>query len=628
VPSAEVTKISWPNLNMSGEILENLIATGASALGLSLLLTPMMRKVAHLTGKVALPRESRWHKRPTALLGGIAIFVSCLTIWLVFGEFGSDQGVSKPLVALLLGGSAVFVLGLFDDLRGMAPQHKLAGQIVVASVMLFFGFNLRWTGLEGIDAFLSILWIVGITNAFNLLDNMDGLAAGIAFIGGAFALFQYLGLPQLSGQEYQLAILCTAYLGALLGFLVYNFNPASIFMGDAGSLYIGFTLACLCMGLVGSEAATGGFVNLLSVIAVPVFIVLVPIIDTTFVSIMRKAFGQPVSQGGRDHSSHRLVAIGFSERRAVLVLYGFAITSGVVGLTTMWLNPWVSGAVMVTYILFVIFFWIYLGKVKVYPTEVLTQKDKGGLITPILVEITYRRRLFEVMLDLVLITLAYYVSYLLRFEGNIRGPDFQVFLKTLPIVIGCQMLSFYLMGVYKGIWSTMGPRDVVGYIKAITIGTIMAVLVLLVLYRFQGISRAVFMIYWFIMVISVSLSRGSIRFLDEGIKKGDNNGIRTIVYGAGIGGQMALKEIETNKDLGLQLVGFVDDNPRLRDRTVRGYPVLGTGKDLRRIVQDMGVEQVIVSFKENGDQKKKELMEMAKELNREIKITRLKLTIE
>lgn len=613
---------------MGNEVVKSLFAAGAGALGLSLLLTPLMRKLARMTGKVAVPRESRWHKRPTALLGGVAIFASCLFIWLAFGQLIGPQGISRSLAALLLGSVAIFGLGLYDDLRGMDPQHKLAGQIVVASVMLFFGFKLRWTGLEGLDTFLSILWIVGITNAFNLLDNMDGLAAGIALIGGAFALFQYLSLPQRTWEIHQLSILCSAYLGALLGFLVYNFNPASIFMGDAGSLYIGFTLACLCIGLSGGDSAPAGFLNLISVIAVPVFIVLVPIIDTAFVSIMRKAFGRPVSQGGRDHSSHRLVAIGFSEPRAVLLLYGFAVASGLVGLSTRWLNPWISGAIVVAYILFVVFFWIYLGKVKVYPTETLAQKDKGGLITPILVEITYRRRLLEVILDLVLITLAYYVSYLLRFEGNIQGADFQVFLKSLPIVIGCQVLSFYFFGIYKGVWSAIGPRDLAGYVKAITTGTIMAVLVLLILYRFQGFSRAVFMIYWAILIILVSISRGSFRFLDEGIRKGNNNGRRTIVYGAGIGGQMALKEIETNKKLGLRLVGFVDDNPRLKGRTVKGYPVLGTGKDLKRLIQNMGVEQVIVSFRENGDQRKKELLEMAKELDQEIKIARLKLVIE
>ncbi len=619
---------------MNAEHLTYIAFSGAGAFSLSLLLTPLMRRVALATGKVAVPRESRWHKKPTALLGGIAIFASSTAVGVVSWLLGSGvdffppQGIERAMTAFLLGGAAIFVVGLFDDLKGMDPQHKLASQIVVASAMLFFGFKLRWTGVEALDTFFSLLWIVGITNAFNLLDNMDGLAAGIAFIGAAFVLLQYLIEPSFGALGYQYSLLCAAFMGSTLGFLVYNFNPASIFMGDAGSLYLGFTLASLCMGLGQGDGTGDGFVRVVSVIAVPIFIVLIPIVDTTLVTVTRKAFGRPVSQGGRDHSSHRLVAIGLSERRAVLVLYGFAVASGVVGMAVKWLAPWISIAIVAAYVLFVLFFWIYLGNVKVYSEEGLAEKGKGGFITPILVEITYRRRLLEVMLDLVLITLAYYISYLLRFEGNIRGHDFQVFLRSLPIVIGCQVLSFYLFGVYKGVWRSTSPRDVVGYIKAITVGTVAAVLILLLLYRFQGISRAVFMIYWALMVIFVSLSRGSFRLLDEGIRKGNINGRRTIVYGAGIGGQMALKEIETNRDLGLTLVGFVDDNPRLRGRKLRGYPVLGTGDDLERLIEDLEIQQVIVSFKENGDARKRELEQMCKGLKREIKVTRLKLTIE
>ncbi|MBW1806065.1 MAG: glycosyl transferase, partial [Deltaproteobacteria bacterium] len=204
----------------------------------------------------------------------------------------------------------------------------------------------------------------------------------------------------------------------ILGFFIYNFNPASIFMGDAGSLFIGFILACMTVMSNTGGSSGGNARHLLSVIAIPILILFVPILDTGFVSVMRKLFRRPISQGGRDHSSHRMVAIGFSERKAVLILYAFSIISGLIALAIGYFNVGTSLLVIILYLLFIIFFWIYLAKVKVYPEDSILSGNGVKVITPILIDITYRRRLFEVFLDLILITVAYYSAYLLRFEGE------------------------------------------------------------------------------------------------------------------------------------------------------------------------------------------------------------------
>ena len=211
----------------------------------ALILTPLTKRLARKTGMVAIPKDNRWHQRETPLLGGVSIFFSTMGAWFLGAWLSGLNTFPDAYLLLLLCAGGIFALGLADDILNMDPQHKLAGQIIITSLLLFFGFRLDWTQYQTINLFFSILWIVGITNAFNLLDNMDGLSSGVAFISGAFLLvFCFLdGNPGSLHQPFFVTL--GALLGAILGFLVFNFNPASIFMGDAGSLFMGFTLACL-----------------------------------------------------------------------------------------------------------------------------------------------------------------------------------------------------------------------------------------------------------------------------------------------------------------------------------------------------------------------------------------------
>ncbi|MBL7177284.1 MAG: hypothetical protein ISS66_15790 [Desulfobacteraceae bacterium] len=559
-------------------------------------------------------------------MGGLGIFVSYMAVWSAAVWLVGWSTFGQSYLPLIICASGIFLLGLADDIFNMAPQHKLAAQIVITSILIIFGFRLSWTFSKTINLFLSIIWIVGITNAFNLLDNMDGLSAGIAFIAGLFLFLMHFINPTINSLSGPILVMSVIYIGAILGFLIYNFQPASIFMGDAGSLFIGFTLAGMTVMTNTGKAAYGSTSHLLSVIAIPVLILFIPILDTGFVSVMRKLFSRPISQGGQDHSSHRMVAIGFSERKAVLVLYLLSIVSGAIALTISYLSIGTSLVVISLYLLGVLFFWIYLGKVKVYPEDsILSGTDRRG-ITPILIEITYRRRIFEVLLDVVLITVAYYTAYLLRFEGVLEG-NFDYFLKSLPLVISCQIFWLYIMGVYRGVWESASLRDLTGYIKAITGGTVMPVLILLLLYRFYSFSRAVFGIYWILMLILISLSRLSFRLLDEGIRKGNQKGKPTLVYGAGVGGQMAMREIETNRDLGMIIVGFIDDNARIHGRKIQGYSVLGGQEGLENIINKHNIQEIIVSFKQNGKEKRREVNNLCRSIEADVNVTQMKLVI-
>ncbi len=598
------------------------------AFGGSVLLTPLVRNVAVKYNYVATPRVDRWHQKTTGLFGGVSIYVSMMAAWLISSAvFFQFQNYIQPLLPVALGGAAIFLLGLVDDISEINPQYKLIGQVVVASVLVIFGFQFNWFESKTANLLISIFWIVGITNAFNLLDNMDGLSAGVACISGFF-LFLWLALmPGAHVLAAPVQLILAAYIGSLLGFLFYNFNPASIFMGDAGSLFIGFLLASLTVIENPSNEQAVPLFNQLSVIAIPCLIMFIPILDTAFVSFMRKLFSRSIFQGGRDHSSHRMVAIGFSERKAVIVLYLFAVISGVLALGIYPLDTGISAVIITLYLILVLLFWTYLANVEVYSRTPGSMEKKAGTILPVWVEAGYGQTLFSILMDLILITVAYYTSYLLRF-GGVIGPNFDFFFKSLPILFACQIFSLYSSGVYQRLWWGSRLGDIAVYVKGVTAGTVMAMLTLLFLYRFQSFSRAVFIIYWGVMLIFISFSRFFFRLLDEWVSRGNHKGKPTLIYGAGIGGQMVVREIETNEDLGLLMVGFIDDDPRKKGKKINGYPVLGCDKHLKLIVKKYNIQEIIVSFRDNGLEKKKEVHRLCTCDGLDTAVRRMRLVIE
>jgi UDP-GlcNAc:undecaprenyl-phosphate/decaprenyl-phosphate GlcNAc-1-phosphate transferase len=333
----------------------------AIALVSALVLTPLVRTLARRAGKVSRPRSDRWAKKPTALLGGLAIFTATVGAGLLVLPDVSGGW-------LILGGSTfLFAVGLVDDLRPLKPYQKLLGQLVGCVLVLAAGPTLPWTPFYPLNLAVTLFWLVGITNALNLLDNMDGLSAGVAAIAAVFLSAAFF-LSNQAAEGYLLA----AFGAALLGFLVYNFNPASIFMGDCGSLFIGFFLAATTLRYVSSD---GGPRDLPAALAVPVFLLFVPIFDTTLVTVIRKLSGRPISQGGRDHTSHRLVALGLTERGAVVLLYGLAAVSGVLALLVRYVGAAASLGLLGGFVLLHLLLGLYLARVKVYEKGLPSEKQ-------------------------------------------------------------------------------------------------------------------------------------------------------------------------------------------------------------------------------------------------------------
>jgi UDP-GlcNAc:undecaprenyl-phosphate GlcNAc-1-phosphate transferase len=559
-----------------------LFATGLSALIVSLLLVPACRVVAIRLGLSAKPKTDRWHERPTALLGGVAIAVTVLGLSLAI------PGASQ-LAILLVGGAAMFAVGLVDDLQALKPYTKLVAEIAIASLFVFFGYRLGWTESLTIDTLLTIVWIVGLTNALNLLDNMDGLCAGVALIAGT-ALFATFVMSGARGPEVgYLALL----LGAVAGFLVYNFHPASIFMGDSGSLFLGLNLAVLTLtSPTESQAPT----NLLPIIAAPLFVLLVPIFDTSLVTVSRILSGRSPAQGGRDHSSHRLVAIGLSERRAVAVLWMLAALGGLLAVSvSRFQNDWPSVAAAV-FLLAMIIFAVYLAHVRVYQDiDADNALLRSGRITPFVIEFMYKRRVAEVVLDACLVTIAYYSAYRLRFEGPAFAEYFQPFLQSLPLVVGIQTVALFTVGAYRGVWRYFGLMDSVTFARGVLFGTLASVFLIVYLYRFESYSRGVFVMYAALLLLMLCGSRASFRLISEFAHRRRYHGQRVVIYGSGDGAATAVRQLLSSTTEGYRMMGFIHDDPAMARARMQGYPVLGDFTSLESLITNGAVDTVVIT---------------------------------
>ena len=292
--------------------LRPLGAPFVAALVLALVLTPACRALARAAGFLDRPTSRKPHKQPTPLLGGAAILGAFAAAVLARGD------VRRALWGILAGAALLLVLGLVDDRRGMHPWVKLGGQAVAAVVVVDSGVRVGFLGDGLAGVAFTLVWIVGITNAFNLLDNMDGLSAGVGAISAAAFAVLASRYVSLGWEQYPTAIAAAAFAGACLGFLPYNLGGSSIFMGDAGSMPLGLILASL--------AVFGNWVSptLPTSLAIPVLILAYPIFDTALVTFCRWRDGRLVFQGGTDHSSHRLVNLGLRRTEAVILIYLFA----------------------------------------------------------------------------------------------------------------------------------------------------------------------------------------------------------------------------------------------------------------------------------------------------------------
>lgn len=304
---------------MTGSWWEYAAVFGAS-LALAFVLTPVALAFAERRRILDHPSEHKGHDSPVPYLGGLAIVVALSVAVVVAAIVRPPESGFGELAAVLGMAVALSFVGLLDDLRGLGPLVRVVLEVGFGVGVWAVDAGVSFTGSAPLDLALTVLWVVGITNAFNLLDNMDGLSAGVAAIAAA----SFFAIAEVNGQ-FLIAALSVALVGCSLGFLRHNFHPARIYMGDAGSLYLGFVLAYIGLKLRFDAPDDITFL-------VPILVLGVPILDTTLVTVARLVHGRNPLTGGQDHVSHRLVRLGLPVRGAVGTIYVTAASLGVVAL--------------------------------------------------------------------------------------------------------------------------------------------------------------------------------------------------------------------------------------------------------------------------------------------------------
>lgn len=548
---------------------------------LSLFFTPLVRIFAIKCGLISFPRVDRWHKNPTALLGGAGIYVAflipacLLNIW------------DKDVLGLFFGATILFCVGLADDKFHFKPYVKLFAQIIAGCIAIFFGISISLPySISFLSIPLTLIWIVGVTNSFNLLDNIDGLAGGIAAIASLLLFFSSLVFSNNALGIYGLIL-----SGAALGFLPYNFNPAKIFMGDSGSMFLGFSLAVISI-----SRTTRHISNLLITMLIPVLILSVPIFDTIFVMFLRRFQGRKIFEGGKDHTSHHLVILGISQRKTVLLLYLISIIFGSIAILYSKLNVFVISVIAGIAIIILVFFGFFLNEEasRNGNAKKRVNKEDGGK-TILNSVFMYKRRIVEVLLDFMIICIAYYAAYFLRFEGALLTSNLNLVNESIGWIILIKMTMFFSLGLYRGVWRYISISDLLTIFKVVSVSSIASVMFLTFRFRFHEYSRAVFFIDWILLLFLVSGVRVLFRLLGEFFSRAREKGDNVLIFGAGDTGEMVIREIKRNKDLNLNPIGFIDDNPAKLGNKIQGITVLGTREEIRGVIGEYGIKEVLIA---------------------------------
>ena len=573
--------------------LGDAVLAGASACGMTFLLTPLVRAIAVRSGWVSRPIEDRWGKRVIARLGGVAMFVGFLAAVLLWVP------LQPILVGLLIGTSLVFIVGLIDDVRRMPPYTKLIAQLLVGCVVVLAGVRIELIHWRWLSIPLSVLWLVLVMNAFNLLDNMDGLAAGVGAIAAIFC-----GLHAMLTQQWVVVTLALILAGVCLGFLRYNFPPAKTYMGDSGSHFLGLSLAALT--LLGTWRHS---TQLVSVLAVPVLALAVPIFDTCFVTVERLLHRQHPFIGGRDHVSHRLAILGLSVRQTVVALYSVSVCLGLMSVVTANLKVLPALALWLSVATGLVIIGRYLAQVKVYRLEHTSsgtgsstaRRDMSSMrveqpTTLIETMLLHKRRLIEILVDFSLISSVYVFAHLLRFEGTLTADLQQLVVQSLPIILVIKIACFAGCGLYRGIWRYLGLSDIITVFKAVSLGSVLSSLALLYVWRFEGYSRAVLIIDWMLTFLAVGGSRVVERLLDEWITGAIEQRIPVVIVGAGDTGEMVLRYLKEESRPSRRVVGFLDDDAKKHGNRIRGCTVLGGRSKLTNVLQSHHVREVLIAI--------------------------------
>jgi UDP-GlcNAc:undecaprenyl-phosphate/decaprenyl-phosphate GlcNAc-1-phosphate transferase len=544
----------------------------------ALLRIPAARRV------VSLPSGDRWAEHETPAFGGVGIF---LGLWVgVLAAIGvGGVKASEELFGILGGCTIVFLAGLVDDVRSLPPLAKLAAQIGAAALVLSTGLSVQIVSNPALAAFVGVLWFVGITNAFNLLDNMDGLAGTLAVIAATFFAIDSVTIHH----DRLLLVLSLGLALATIGFLPFNFRPrlpAAVFMGDSGAQLLGFGLAALALATSWKVAETT-----IATLILPLLVLAIPILDTALVAGARFLEGRPVYRGGRDHASHRLVRSGLTEKRTVVLLAAISAALGATALIYSGLgNQWLTlVGVLISFALLV--------QLAGFLADLEHDSRPESPDVPLRAILLKPRRLAEVLVDFALISAAFSVAYLLLVQGSGTANQKHVFLLSLPVILAARYACFIPLGLYSGVWRFAGAREAGSVVIGVTISEVIAVGVVWGTNGpFADFPLSTYVVDALLAIILVGASRFGERALFRALTtlKDRSGRRRVVIVGAGRAGRSLLRELR--ETAGEQVVGFVDDHPKLRRRRMQGVPILGTLTDAGRVLAEARPDLVLVTI--------------------------------
>lgn len=582
----------------------HILITGFLAASVTaLLVTPPVIALARLAGAMDRPDERKPHTAPMPRWGGLAIFLGAVVgfgvIFLESPEVRSSWLGGTQGMVLGIALTFVMALGAWDDRHSLGPGVKFSVEVVLATLMYTGGFAITRVHLPfaeaplelGIFSYpLTLLWIVGITNAINLIDGLDGLASGVALI----AALTIIPMAFLSG-DLEVEVLAVVLAGALVGFLRYNFSPARIFMGDSGSLFLGFLLAVLSM-----TSSTKG--STVSTLLVATLVLGLPIVDTV-IAMIRRALS-PVGGGvaaapgwtwkslfrpDREHIHHKLLALGFSPRRSVLILYVVSLTLGVAALLLTMVNTSTANT-----ILLLVGVAVLVGVRSLGYTEMALLRK--GVFLPLLEHPVFERGWFWLGLYLGFSVLSFVAALIIetpRALWLLNGPQ----LLVQVVLAMCATTSAYFVGsLHRSTMHAFDFSETIRTVKAVAAGVFAAGIAISLAPGSPAKLGAVgCLLYFFFLLALILSSRSLLRFLRLYRGLGHMDEKPALIYGAGNQGLHLVRSIASGSLAAFSVVGFLDDDARLEGKRVNGLVVFGGYRKLRGLISRFRIETVIIA---------------------------------
>lgn len=611
-----------------------LVVAFISSIALSLALTPWVMSVARGVGAIDKPNERKVHSTPTPRLGGVAIFMSVfmslITLFVLDRELLIHTWIVSKEGLFLFGSLAlVLVLGIWDDIRSLRPTQKFLGQLLLSVLMYFAGFSVtKVTSVFGtgflnvglLDFPITVFWIIGVTNAINLIDGLDGLAAGVALI----ASMTMLPIALMQG-DVGSAVLIFLLAGSLLGFLRYNFNPAKIFLGDSGSLFLGFMLAVL--SVKSSTKLTTGFALLLPILALGL-----PIMDT-LLSMVRRILRptMPSSsnadhhlgkfssmfQPDRSHIHHKLISKGLSHRNAVLVLYMVSCGLGLAAFAITIVNNFISSLILLA-----------VGTAVVIGIRRLQYKEmavlQNGILLPLYDRPIMNRESFQVFFDLAFILISYASAFMMVDTVKIVDPMGREFFRRIAVVAAVQLSVFIFSGQYKRTYQYFGIGDVLIIVRTLVLAAVATGFAVAIFFPpFGQANLIVLALDSFFLASMVIGMRVSFRALQYLSKKDPVEGKRVVIYGADVNGSLMLERMLESNISSWIPIGFLDDNPMMEGKILNGYPVLGGHWQLHKLIREKHINEIVLCSETIQPEALKRVRKLAKEHKIDLKKLRI-----